>query len=57
MAGKKKNWRNGKQQKHEGNKKHNAALNSNISIVTLNVNGLSTPIKRQGWQGGLKNMT
>ena len=34
-----------------------ADLSSNISLITLNVNDLNTPIRGQDWQSGLKNMT
>ena len=33
--------------------KHKTAnLSSDISLVTLNIKGLNTPIKRQDWQSG-----
>ena len=33
------------------------ALNSYISVITLNVNGLNAPIKDIGYQNGLKKVS
>lgn len=55
MAGKKKLE---KQKTKTQKAKHKMAnLSSDISLVTLNINGLNTPIKRQDWQSELKTRT